>query len=386
VRVGAIGSALPIVAAGLAAMGCYLFADLFSPTESYPPLGTYPDEVLEIPIAGDAQGASFSTIAWDVNSSGRVVGSTNSFSLPRAKDSPTNPIVGFAINVDESDYVDLTPSEGVAAWPSAINDAGLVVGTYKLHLAQSDVLHAYMIEADGTGFVDIHPDGFDSSAALEVTSGGMVVGHVKTLSEQHPVIFPVNGHSLTDLGGTYRESGVRAACDKFIILWAWGELGGEMLNVLYRVEEEIFEVLSVPDVPPGPVAIRAVANDGTIVGWYDRSDYGAFHYRLGEDHAWVISGDILRGDTIYNHFRFCNFTSDGTIVGMAFRSGQIRAAKYTYGVRDVEDVTPGEYSAYSELYSVNQEGWAVGYSGYSCGDENGQFVGVADRAIAVKVK
>ena len=47
-------------------------------------------------------------------------------------------MVGFAINVDDTGHVDLTPDHAVAAWPWAINDAGLVVGVYRLE----HVLHA----------------------------------------------------------------------------------------------------------------------------------------------------------------------------------------------------------------------------------------------------
>jgi hypothetical protein len=360
---------------------------LFSSTDTYPPFGEFPDAVLAVPVTENTEEASFGATAKDINSSGRVIGFTNSWNPPSATAQYFHPIVGFAINVDDSDYVDLTPDQAVAAWPSAINDAGLVVGTYRLHQGTWDVLHAYMIQEDGTGFVDIHPAGFASSGAVEVTSNGMVIGHAQDGSGWQAVIFPVNGHPLTELGQGYSSPSISAGCDELVVLVGWTKAGGARQHLLYRVQDATAAILSVPGVPPGYVTVGSIADDGTIVGWYDYGlEYGAFSYRLGNDEAWLINGDLRRGDTVYNQFRFCDFTSDGTIVGMVSRDGQLRAAKYVSNVRDVQDVTPGEYSAYSELYSVNETGWAVGYAGYSYGNEDGLFLGVSNRPIAVKVK
>lgn len=367
--------------------GCNVFNRLFRSPETYPLFGEFPDAVLKVPITESTEQSDFGATAVDINSFGRVIGFTNSWNPPSATAHYNFPIVGFAINVDDTDYVDLTPTQAVAAWPAAINDAGLVVGTYRLEQGSSDVLHAYMIHEDGTGFEDIHPDGFDSSSAIQVTTNRMVIGYAQDGSSRHVVIFPVNGYQLTYVGDSYYIPALNSACDKLVVLSGYPQDGGTRLNLLYRVESKTIEILSLPDVPPEHVTVRSIGDDGTIVGWYDYGrEHGAFCYKLGSEHSWLIKGDIQRGDVIYNQFCFCDFISDGTIVGMAFCNGQERAAKYLLGVNDVEDVTPGEFSAYSELYSINEDGWAVGYAGYLYGSESGDFLGVSNQAIAVKVK
>ena len=388
VKARAVGITLSLGGVAILAVGCSLLFDLFLALETYPPFGRFPDAVLAVPVTANTEDENFGCTATDINASGRVVGFTNSWNPPSATYSYPRPVVGSAINVDDTDYVDLTPPLAVAAWPWAINDSGLVVGTYRLSQGHSAVLHAYMIREDGTGFVDVHPEGYGSSAAFEVTSSGMVLGRASSGAVQHPVIFPANGYPLTVLGESYHMPAISAGCDRFVVLSAATEPGGQSVHLLYRVDEATTEPLGLPGVPPGYVTIASIADDGTMVGRYEYgSEYGAFWYRLGSDEAWVIDGDIRSRDQVYSRFGFRDFSSAGTIIGIAYRStGQSRAAKYVFGIRGVEDVTPGEHSAYSELNAVNEDGWAVGYAGFAYGDENGAFVGVVDRAIAVEVK
>ena len=70
--------------------GCGLLYELLLPAETFPPFGELPDAVLEVPVTEGTPATSFGATAKDINSSGRVVGFTNSAN-PKANPATSHP-------------------------------------------------------------------------------------------------------------------------------------------------------------------------------------------------------------------------------------------------------------------------------------------------------
>lgn len=358
------------------------FLDLFYEYEEYPPITDIPDVFIEIPPHPDLwDHQTVPTYAWKITNSGLVLGAVHGGNPPTTN--PSGAPMVFVVRYDESYFRYINPPGAEAAWAGDINESGVVVGTYLIN----GRLHAYKINADGTGFLDLNPPGSTKSFANVVLNSGVILGTADGI----PCLLPTDGSPTTALIPGYSNINICCANENYVLLAS--RYMGEIL--LYDLESGNYVVLSIPDFPVGYFTLSQITKDNTLLGWCETGDYNeyvSFSYKIGDSNAWYYGGPVYRDGYEYSNFRFSDCTSQGLIVGRVFRyeTGSYgfsveRAAVFKLNVSEFSEVTPWDQDGFSNLYSVNESNWAVGNGAFSYGDEDGRYRGSAYRAFIMKV-
>lgn len=119
----------------------------------------------------DMRGSNHSSVAFDINTSGRVVGNfDNMFRETRA----------FITGPDGLGMIDLgtlSASEFLSSYATGINDVGEVVGSSEIG---GTAAHAFITGVDGVGMTDLNslvnmPDGVILAGAADINNSGQVI-------------------------------------------------------------------------------------------------------------------------------------------------------------------------------------------------------------------
>jgi probable HAF family extracellular repeat protein len=135
---------------------------------------------------------SYTDEAYDINSSGQVVGSAHisSSSYKHAFISSSNHVYAS----------DLGTLGGFTSSATGVNDAGKVVGYSETTPVYSSPIHAFITDIN-SNMTDLGTFGGQSSAATDINSNGQVVGWAETGigNQRHAFVTGLNGAGMTDL-------------------------------------------------------------------------------------------------------------------------------------------------------------------------------------------
>lgn len=375
-----------------------------------PLLREFPEEVLPVPNAASVPEEIFDHEAVDINESETIIGYANSSGpyVTEASAYDEFPARGFAIQADGSGYVDISAdSDGShASWPLDLSDAGVVVGAYLN--GDTGTIHAYRISADGTDFLDLHPDGETSSQATHVDETGRIFGVVGAPPASQAVEFASDGSGATELAPTYDYSTVQAISDAYVVIHAETESptegeAPEGVLLLYSIASDNHQLLAIPGVDSDTAQVESIKDDGRLVGWFvslpepgepDPEYLGdvAYAYTLGETESELYQPTIPAGDWEFIEYRFIDFADDGTIVGVGFRleTGgivpQARAITVSWdetGISGFTDISPPNGETYAEARAITENGRVTGYAGFSFRDLIGRYTTTRNRGFAL---
>jgi hypothetical protein len=350
-----------------------------------------PPEVLNIPNEDGIEDEGFSTTAKAINTQGQIVGWTGGSNRPlyRCYDSPST---GYLINKDNSGYVNLS-QEGVwVTFPMDINDSGVVVGAYvpaevtipegPFYPPTAIPCHAFRINADGTGFKDLHPDGFIYSLARTVTPDGIIAGFYGEEEEAcnpdlNPCLFDENGGISVDFNSELATevsfSGV--INDEYMLVTASYESDDKKCFILdYHNPEEpdSWQELPIDDIDFYDLWFCAINDNNQIVGCfldYNIFAYCGFTYMPGDEKIRILSGKRSIGNWDYYEYELLGINNSGQIAGISYRDdngglSQARAMCIDWDFNNFRDITPEPFDGYSEAYDINDSGFIIGYGGF----------------------
>lgn len=261
---------------------------------------------------------AYTSIAWDINNRGQVVGSSGNAFLYNGGSmtdlsvviggrggsaqgiNNAGQIVGWYMATNEwtnraflySDgmLTDIGSLGGYQIWANAINDAGQIVGWSGLYGRPG--VHAFLY-ANGA-MTDIGTLGGNSSEANDINNRGQIVGLAHySGGDYHPFLYSEG--VMTDLGSLGgRRSAAYGINDNGQVVGASSTPTGDWHAFLWHSG-------TMTDIDPAGVWSRAVSinNRGEVVGFFGpNSDWRAFLYSNGEmvdlntlipsDSGWVL--------------------------------------------------------------------------------------------------
>jgi probable HAF family extracellular repeat protein len=186
--------------------------------------------------------------ATDINTAGQVVGSSSG----RGWFLPTS-----------GGPIEILPRSGGSVYPAAVNNKGVVVGSY-LPGPPATGWHAFKWTQRG-GFVDIHSSLYLESGARDINDAGTVVGYVKVDPDNtHAALWAVFPPLVADLGTLGGLSSAASAIDSIgtVVGWSANARGG---TEAFRRTTAGMASLGAGNASTA----TGISNQGRIVGtWY----------------------------------------------------------------------------------------------------------------------
>lgn len=331
-----------------------------------------PKEVVEIP--GYNGEGSIQPVR--INNQNQIIGYTGGaelvgFSLLYTE----REAAGFLINSDGSGFRDLRQEDHLFNWPLDINEQGLIAGAFTPegnYTGDYVPAYAYAMQSDGTGFTNLHPEGAFFSIARKVTPSGTIAGEYgRSGTESIACLF--RGDSIVELVNPQVQlhSTVQCANDQAVIIYSWL---GEQRYAYYAfdLESETLERLNIDERTADFSELFDITEDGLAVGFYIDLNVNelaiGMTYDLRTDKLKTYNQKNKQDKSEYLEYTFFGVNASGLMVGRSGRTHeggllQSRAMKMNNDFTGFRDITPENSGIYSEMYSVNDAGLAVGYLG-----------------------
>ncbi len=350
---------------------CFASLSLIMACEDQFKLVPDPDEVIEVP-GFNGEGIISPSRINDLNQiigyygTGWPVGITDFYE--------DQDVTGFLINSDGSGFMGLRQPDHQNNWPFDINNEGQIVGAYMPFGQYSGTYtpaYAYVMNTDGTGFQELHPEGSFYSIARRVTSSGLVFG------EHGP-------DGVNSVACMFKDGEVIDLVDTSEIDYSKISSANDEVVIVYGTEDEIWHFWKY-DIANETLTKLPIAENITdfagLLGINDRGIAAGFSVDLSVDaQSQAVVFDTNNDELLtyrdfnqqrtwaYLEYKIFDINNSGTMVGWSSRdigggSPQARAFRMNQDFTGFRDVTPENGDIYSELVSINESGLALGLIG-----------------------
>ena len=335
----------------------------------------FPPEVIEVPETDERTKGTVEPVK--INERNELIANFGSFlplGISYTEDFHSE---GFFIHSDGSGYKSFYQERFTSNWVFDINEDGVIAGAY---LPKDDYpafpenhlpAYAYSVNKDGTGFTELHPEGFYYSIATHVTEDGTIYGKYGQVNETKAGRFAGEGVEplLDTLQFPYSE--LQLVHASYLILKAANSDGDTgVYQLAYGTSEPNLLALQVDDFYY--LELTGINSHGQMVGQYLNIQRGlseGITFDLASGEMVIYNAENKDGKWTFVEYLFKDINEGGSIAGIGGRVSegffpQWRAITINWSLSSgFEDITPANGDAYSEAHSITNDGKVLGYLG-----------------------
>ena len=211
-------------------------------------------QTIDIPgyIGTTCRNSGWTEAATGINNSGQIAGEYVRFNPPVAPGICSGSVSAEAFLFANNTPVELNNiTDNANVFPNAINDAGVIVGSYQVFVNRFRLTHAFLLE--GGAYTTIDPPGASQAWATGINNAGQIVGYYNDASGNIHGFFLSRGtYSLIDFPG--------ATGSQFVGINSSGVAVGNYFAADGRWTVFVFDT----NAPQSPNAFQSFANSGGV--------------------------------------------------------------------------------------------------------------------------